>query len=88
MENQPENIQPEIKHKLIKKYKTKSGEEVIKVYDQQKYNSNYYLKHKEKINEIYVCELCKKNVKRSNKFNHERSNLHIGNKIKIPSPTK
>jgi hypothetical protein len=85
---QPEVIQPEIKHKLVKKYKNKNGEEVIKVYDQQKYNSKFYQKHKEKINEIYECELCKKNVKRANKFNHERTNLHIGNKMKIPPPTK
>ena len=50
---EPENIQPEIKHKLIKKYKNKKGEEVVKIYDQQKYNSKFYQKHKEKINEIY-----------------------------------
>lgn len=79
---EPENIQPEIKHKLIKKYKNKKGEEVVKIYDQQKYNSKFYQKHKEKINEIYECQCCKKNVKRANKFNHERTKLHIANSQK------
>jgi hypothetical protein len=81
-------MENEIKHKLIKKYKNKTGDEVIKVYDQQKYNSKFYKKHKDKINKIYECKLCKKNVIQANKFNHERTNLHIGflkkNLINLP----
>lgn len=71
-------MESEIKHKLIKKYTTKKGE-VIKVYDQQKYNSTYYQKHKDKINAIYECEYCKKSVKRANKHNHEKTKLHKSN---------
>jgi nitrous oxidase accessory protein NosD len=78
-EMQTEIIDPEFTKmvKTIKKYKTKNGEETIKVYNQKNYNDAYYKKNIDKFKETYKCELCNKNIIKANKFNHERTKGHI-----------
>lgn len=63
--------------KSIKKYKTKNGDEKIKVYNQKKYNDEYYKKNIEKFKETYLCVNCNKNIVKTNKYNHEKTKLHI-----------
>lgn len=63
--------------KIIKKYKKKNGEEVIKTYNQRLYNDSYYKKNTDKFKETYICVKCNKNVSKANKFNHERTKSHI-----------
>ena len=67
----------EIEHKLIKRYTKKDGTEVIKTYDNKKYNDAYYAKNKDKLKAKYLCG-CGSNVITSNKHNHEKTGLHIG----------
>lgn len=67
----------ESKSQIIKKYTKKNGEEVIKTYDQKKYNNNYYMKHKNNNIKNYKCVVCDKEIKQSNKSNHEKTKLHI-----------
>jgi nitrous oxidase accessory protein NosD len=76
-EMQTENFNSEKIVKTIKKYKTKNGEETVKVYNQKNYNDAYYKKNIDKFKETYKCDLCNKNILKANKFNHERTKGHI-----------
>ena len=71
----------EIEHKLIKRYTKKDGTEVVKVYDNKKYNDAHYAKNKLKLNEKYLCG-CGSNVNKSNKSNHEKTGIHKGYLLK------
>jgi hypothetical protein len=66
-----------LKSQIIKKYTKKNGEEVVKTYDQKKYNNTYYLKNKDKINKTYKCSYCNKEINQSNKTNHDKTKIHI-----------
>ena len=57
------------------KYTKKNGEEVIKQYNQQKYNKNFYEKHKDKLTQKFSCE-CGGKYLATNKYNHEKGKLH------------
>jgi hypothetical protein len=62
-----------------KKYIKKSGEEKEYIYDQKKYNENYYNKHSDYFKQKYKCEICNKEISISNKSNHINSKKHISN---------
>jgi hypothetical protein len=66
-----------LKNQIVKKYTKKNGDEVVKTYNQQKYNNTYYSKNKDKINKTYKCVLCDKEINHSNKSNHEKTKIHI-----------
>ena len=74
----------EAKHLITKKYTKKNGEEVIKQYDQTKYNKNFYAKHKEEINKKDICE-CGKEYTHGNISHHIKSQYHSLYK-KLTSP--
>ena len=63
------------KHLITKKYIKKNGEEVIKQYDQTKYNKNFYAKHKDELCEKHVCE-CGKEYTHGNISHHIKSQYH------------
>ena len=63
--------------KIVKRYIKKNGEEVIKFYDQKKYNDKYYKINSDKIKEKYYCNFCNKNIIKANKHNHEKTKIHI-----------
>jgi hypothetical protein len=78
-----ENNNNIIKIPNIKNYKNKKDEIKVYIYDQQKYNKKFYEMNKEKIKEIYKCEICDKELSKSNKSNHLKSMKHINNKKNI-----
>jgi hypothetical protein len=60
---------------IIKKYTKKNGEEVIKQYNQNKYNQTFYNKHKEELVKKHNCE-CGGIYLATNKFNHFKTRIH------------
>ena len=64
------------KHLVSKKYIKKNGEEVIKKYDQTKYNQNFYAKHKNELCEKHTCE-CGKEYTHGNISHHIKSQYHL-----------
>jgi flavoprotein len=68
----------EIKEKeqlITKKYIKKNGDEVIKKYNQNKYNETYYNKHKDELFKKHNCE-CGGVYLATNKFNHFKTRIH------------
>ena len=63
-------------HLITKKYIKKNGDEVIKKYDQNKYNKNFYAKHKDELCEKHVCE-CGKEYTHGNISHHIKSQYHL-----------
>ena len=53
---------------------------IKKTSDMKKYRNEYYANHKEKFlrwhEQPYYCEICKKDIRRSSKRNHEKSEKH------------
>jgi hypothetical protein len=64
------------KHMVIKRYIKKNGEEVVKQYDQTKYNKNFYEKHKDELCEKRLCE-CGKEYTHGNISHHIKSQYHL-----------
>ena len=60
---------------ITKKYTKKNGEEVIKQYNQQKYNKTFYEKNKGNIKAKEICN-CGGSYCISNKSNHEETRIH------------
>ena len=73
------------KHMVSKRYIKKNGEEVIKQYDQTKYNKNFYAKHKDELCEKHVCE-CGKIYTHGNVSHHIKSQYHLLYKRLTSSP--
>lgn len=65
------------KCKKYVKYVNKNGDEVVKVYNQKKYNVKYLKKNPDKLKEKYKCEVCDKMINKYHKSQHERTRVHI-----------
>jgi hypothetical protein len=61
--------------KTKRQWTRKNGEVVEKIYSQSKYNTNYYLKHKDKLTEHHLCE-CGNSYTLPNKTGHNNTKVH------------
>jgi hypothetical protein len=59
------------------KYVNKNGDEVVKVYNQKKYNVKYLNNNPDKLKEKYLCEICNKMIVKIHKNRHEKTKFHI-----------
>ena len=76
-----ENITPNAKPPLIsqKTFVLKNGDIVVKEYDQRKYNSAWYQKHKDKLTAHITCE-CGGRYMIPNQSRHSQTSKHINYK--------
>lgn len=71
-----ENVKRTKETKLNRKeWIRKDGTIVVKEYDQKQYNITSYLKNKDKMNELILCQ-CGKSYKQSNAYNHNKTQKH------------
>ena len=70
--------QNEIKKVAVRKWiSKKTGELVIKEYDNKKYYDTWYAKNKDYMNVKTICETCGGSFSKSNRTIHLKTNKHI-----------
>jgi len=71
------NIQPvrQTVAKTTRQWVRKTGEVVVKTYPQSQYNTNYYVKNKEKLTEHHLCA-CGNYYTLPNKTGHNNTKVH------------
>jgi hypothetical protein len=61
--------------KTTRQWVRKTGEVVVKTYPQNQYNTNYYVKNKEKLTEHHLCD-CGNYYTLPNKTGHNNTKVH------------